>query len=234
MAGEIWHGNGHDVNSNTNGIGMLNSEKRRVKGRKRNERPWISLPLLAFFAFVVGCSYVSMGGVHDHRHHFHSAVHSVHAAFGAMSPDKALPKNLRHAPRVDRRRNLVQAIGKQQKPMERTHRVLDSQHIDTTTLKSDEDEHLIKVNAKERLIKLDQMKNTEQVRKEKEVLLNQIRKKQRAGLKKIPPRSIEKEITEKMNALPVAEKGKLESGMPVFDTRSRGRFSADAESLIDF
>ena len=117
--------------------------------------------------------------------------------------------------------------------MERTHRVLDSQHIDTTT-KSDEDEHLIKVNAKERLIKLDQMKNTEQVRKEKEVLLNQIRKKQRAGLKKIPPRSIEKEITEKMNALPVAEKGKLESGMPVFDTRSRGRFSADAESLVDF
>lgn len=218
MVDENGHGNGH-VSIHTDARGNTG---RRVKGRKRDERPWISLPLLAFFAFVVGCSYIAMGGTagaHNHGHHFHSALNSVHAAIGKMAPDHALPKNLRQAPRVDRRRNLVQALGKQ-KPQEQTgtHQLLDAhQHKE----KSDEDEHLIKVNGKERLNKLDQMKDTGQVRKEKEVLLNQIRKKQRAGLKKIQPRNTEKELTEKMNVLPDDKKGKPESGNArVFD---RGR-----------
>jgi hypothetical protein len=201
---ETWRGNGHVHVNGSVGLGQT-SDQKRVKGRKRDQRPWISLPLLAFFAFVVGCSYVAMDGTIEHGHKFHSAVHSMHhAAVGVVTPNHQLPKNLRQGSRVDRRRNLFQTFEKQEPKEQMKH--------DRTALKDstqDEDEKMIKVSLKERLMKLDHVDETEQIRKEKKVLLNQIRKKQKVGLKKLPHHNIEEELTEKMNDHPEDEKSKL-------------------------
>ena len=60
---------------------------------------------------------------------------------------------------------------------------------------------------KQELTRLDHRRDSEQVRIEKQVLLDQLRTKQTAGLKRVPLQNIEQEETEKLKMHPEGETG---------------------------
>ena len=268
---------GKGASTSTNGHGdalpvAAASDRKRVKGRKASSRDcngtrrWVYLHFpvlaLALFAFVVGCSYVALGGHgHQYHQHYHYHHHVVDQEAGGprtlnLRRQLQLPLQLQHATRKltdeDRRHYIghtleysdydhvddhdhpqrnqqpVQNQQPQDKQQEHKRQADQLEHdrlASERNRRDQEKEHKVPVplpapklattttttttakTIKEQLIRLDHQRDSEQLRKEKQSLLNQIRTKQTAGLKKVALQNIEQEETEKMNMHPEDKKG---------------------------